>query len=338
MPLALLEDIAVPRLAPGLASMANNKKDIERRIKMIKMTDFFKKNSRLIITIGVLGLMVLAGLFLSKGFGGNDNRGYRLNEKSYAYNTESLYQHKSLYIGDASNISNLMRKLPFGNYVQNISLKTETQPYGITVNYLIKETNIDTETNALLFKTNAFIMFALLNNLDEITFDTGDTTPDNLYQYSRETSEKIYGTLLWDYSKNMKVFDKFVNTVAFEIIFSPDRYTPAMSSTQGIHLTALYPGQAETVRYSTQNGVFLTWSGAVSAGKKTIDLPYNMPACWSPFNASDNINESKNTLITVTAYSPDGKLVAEKTVTIQYDGSFYSIQPSLGVKRRSDQI
>lgn len=65
--LAVVENLNVPRLAPRLIGMVDDKKNIEKRIKMIKMMDFFKNRRKTTITIGVLCVAVLSSVLLTNG-------------------------------------------------------------------------------------------------------------------------------------------------------------------------------------------------------------------------------------------------------------------------------
>ncbi|AFM01550.1 MULTISPECIES: M56 family metallopeptidase [Desulfitobacterium] len=61
--LAVLEKINTKTtLMPRLVGMADDRKNIERRIKMIKMADFFNRNRPRIVLTGILCVVLLAGL------------------------------------------------------------------------------------------------------------------------------------------------------------------------------------------------------------------------------------------------------------------------------------
>ncbi|MBC8060743.1 MAG: M56 family metallopeptidase, partial [Clostridiaceae bacterium] len=50
--LMVLENISVTRLAPKLIGMVDDKKNMKRRIKMIKMSEFFKSKGRVVLVVG----------------------------------------------------------------------------------------------------------------------------------------------------------------------------------------------------------------------------------------------------------------------------------------------
>ena len=59
--------LSIPRFAPRLIGMVDNKKNIEKRIRMIKMTDFYKNRRKATITIGLLCVVVLSSILLTNG-------------------------------------------------------------------------------------------------------------------------------------------------------------------------------------------------------------------------------------------------------------------------------
>lgn len=63
----MIENLSIPRFAPRLIGMVDDKKNIEKRIRMIKMTDFYKNRRKATITIGVLCVVVLSSILLTNG-------------------------------------------------------------------------------------------------------------------------------------------------------------------------------------------------------------------------------------------------------------------------------
>ncbi len=53
--------------APRMIGMVDDKKNIEKRIKMIKKMDFFKKRRRVVFIIGVLCVLTMSGVLLTSG-------------------------------------------------------------------------------------------------------------------------------------------------------------------------------------------------------------------------------------------------------------------------------
>lgn len=63
--IAVLENFSLPKLTPRLIGMVDNKKNIERRIKMIKMSEIFNRKRAINFAAGMLCVTVLCGGLLT---------------------------------------------------------------------------------------------------------------------------------------------------------------------------------------------------------------------------------------------------------------------------------
>lgn len=63
--LSILASFNISKLAPRLVGMVDDKKNIEKRIKVIKMMDFFKSRQKTILIIGVICVVMLSGILLT---------------------------------------------------------------------------------------------------------------------------------------------------------------------------------------------------------------------------------------------------------------------------------
>ncbi len=63
--LAVLDSCNSPRLAPKLIGMVDDRKNIEKRIRMIRMTDFYKSKRRLVMATGTFCVVILGGVLLT---------------------------------------------------------------------------------------------------------------------------------------------------------------------------------------------------------------------------------------------------------------------------------
>ncbi len=68
--LLVLERFNTSKLAPRLVGMVDDKENIARRIKTIKMADFFKSRKRMVITTGILCIVVLSVFLLTSALPG----------------------------------------------------------------------------------------------------------------------------------------------------------------------------------------------------------------------------------------------------------------------------
>jgi bla regulator protein BlaR1 len=63
--IAILENFTRPLLAPGLLGMVKDRKSMERRIRMIKMAEIFKRKRNISIIVGIACILVLGGVLLT---------------------------------------------------------------------------------------------------------------------------------------------------------------------------------------------------------------------------------------------------------------------------------
>ena len=128
------------------------------------------------------------------------------------YNLEEISKHKTPYIGNSSKVSALVRHLPVSDPYfkqQYISLQTAQTPYGLTV-YYEPASDADyegvwpmVESNDVM-KTNALVLFSMIDNADEVTFafrnaqSQGklDTSKyDTFFTFQKAAFEEQYGDL-----------------------------------------------------------------------------------------------------------------------------------------------
>jgi bla regulator protein BlaR1 len=209
---------------------------------------------------------------------------------------------------------------------------------------------MDTDQIESTFRSNATIMFALIDNADTIVFrvyGTGEQPqPEDYkqYQYTRAEIQQNFDQDLREYSQDVQTFEDFLNAVhniealakemSIKILVFPEKYALLMSSTPGIRILAEYrdKGVVEKVRYSAETGNLFTWevaSGKISEVAPTIELPYGRPAYWTPatpWRGDPNVMDNK---VTITLFDQQGQIIGEKLIHIQYDGSmYYTVQSS----------
>lgn len=331
--LAVIENFNLPRLAPRLIGMVDDKKNIEKRIKMIKMMDFFKNRRRTVLVIGVICVAILSGILLTSGLTKRDsatNQG-KNSIQSNEYNAATLLKYKTAYVGDNSNVVNLLGSLPFASLRREVSLKTENKPYGISVNYDFRVSSMSTEAIEATFRNNAIVMFALIDNVDEINIYLTSFGGEQKYQYTRAQLQQSCVKDLREYAKDVKTFETILNNFSFRLLAYPEKYTLTMSSTPGIRILAQYGGMADKVIYSTTHGKLLTWdsaSGRIIEYGQNVELPLATPVYWTPL-VSGAVKDSNEIAIKATVLNKNARL-AEKQVNIKFDGStqFYTVLPS----------
>lgn len=323
--LAVLERFSTPSPIPKLLGMVDDKKNIERRIRMIKMAETFRAKRGRVLLAGLLCLAVLGGLLLTNGLTGEDAQPEPF---AAVYDVETLLSHRTPYVGNSSRVSNLLMALPLAEYRESLSLQTNETPYGVTVNYDFASTSLSGREIADTLRNNAAVMFTLIDNVDIITFRTAGINPSS-YRYERNELEQDFGKDLREFAANSDTLQLLLSSLIVKIHVFPNGYSPAMSHIPGIRVYAQYPGQqVNRVRYTAEHGTLLTWDvdqGTVSPAEQVFA---GEAVFWSPM-ASDQARVEQSDTITVTLLNASGEAIAQKQIVVDYDGEgFYSVRPS----------
>lgn len=115
---------------------------------------------------------------------------------------ENVIKYRSLYMGDASNLSHLVAELPLNEHVELIEL--DADDLAVVVDYDVKTTEIEEKAKQSVIY-NSTAAFALIENLEQVNMQF----QDKMYTVSRDRVEKWYGTTLVDF-KDPKVFQEKV--------------------------------------------------------------------------------------------------------------------------------
>lgn len=332
--ITILERFAAPNLAPKLLGMADDKKSIERRLKMIKMADFFKGKRKVAVIIGLLCIAILSGILLTNGLT-KDAKNEIQQSDSSLYNIEELYNNKTKYVGAHNKVGMIAHNLPYGSIMKSLALQTKSEPYGATVIYDTTKVNLDRAAMIQRLPDNAAVMFALIDNVSYLTFQIDDAGRSEEYKFSREEIQKGYDRDLREFAKSKDELMQLVESIYFKVFASPEKYSPAMSSTPGIRLLAIYDGgQVAKVRYQAKGGRMFTWntsSGKISDASKTLELSYKEEAYWSPI-IENSLPGLKSEEITITLLNESGKQIAQRKVVFQNEeGLTYTVKPALGI-------
>ena len=173
----------------GTTALQNGEKQITKRIKFIAS---FKKPKVYLSVLSLVIVLLVSGVCLT-------NSVKKDNSKNLIGTVvESLYDIKTPYVGNASAVGKIIGSLPYSEGLEYINFEVSTEPHrGVIVNYkkAVKEYNPEN-----MFK-NAKIMFALIDNLDEITF----TVDGENHEFSRADEAK--------YTNTKEEFDEFLKIV-----------------------------------------------------------------------------------------------------------------------------
>lgn len=163
----------------------------------------FAKNKPRVILMTVLLLLTVLGFELQQAKSAKDSS----SPSSSIYNAESLYKYKTPYVGDNSKVVHLIDNLPYANFREKVSLQTQAIPYGVTVYYDFSNAPKEPQQMEANFQTNAVILFALIENVDEITFVTKGTGQPPKYHYERSELQKNFAQDLRNYSKDISTLE-----------------------------------------------------------------------------------------------------------------------------------
>lgn len=111
---------------------------------------------------------------------------------------EKVEKYTSAYMGDASNMSALLRGLPYNQFTNGIELNADQ--YTLSVNYDVRTLeNLNDSRQTVIY--NATALMALIGNLEQVNFHFKDAT----YEVTRDRVEQWFGTTLVDF-KDAEVF------------------------------------------------------------------------------------------------------------------------------------
>lgn len=128
----------------------------------------------------------------------------KLQQDPNTHDFEKITKYETLYMGDASNLGNLLNELPLNEYKDGIELNSDDLI--LLVDYDVNTTEIEeTVKKSVIYNSTA--VFALIDNLQQIDMQFKDIT----YQISRDHVEQWFGTTLVDF-KDPEVFQEKVQS------------------------------------------------------------------------------------------------------------------------------
>ncbi|ENH96745.1 hypothetical protein J416_09044 [Gracilibacillus halophilus YIM-C55.5] len=99
---------------------------------------------------------------------------------------EDIFKYKDSFVGDNSAVGNIVRQLQGAEHFQDFELKTKDKPYGVILNYDWLNSEQKYKEAAI---HNATFIFALVQNVDWITFNFDDQE----YKITKENLQDWYG-------------------------------------------------------------------------------------------------------------------------------------------------
>ncbi|MEG2338408.1 MAG: DUF4825 domain-containing protein [Clostridium sp.] len=144
----------------------------------------------------IIGLILLLGL--SVFMIGCSSESKPSTEKPLT-KAEALLKYKNTLVGDNSNIGGILNQLPTSKYGDGFKLKTDSEPYELTINFKPGDKNKEEYLSLWNGKditstidSNSIALFALVDNLDVINYNVKDADVSS-YRVTREEIESKYG-------------------------------------------------------------------------------------------------------------------------------------------------
>lgn len=240
-----------------LAPLAFGEPDTKFRIKNVLN---YKKPVFWVSIVSVI-VLVLAGFCLIA------NPPKPAEEMSYA---EKLLQYRTEYVGDNSKVGGIVSELeyPEGVGYNFFQLFTGSPPLSITVRL-----DADTDTrnfytgavNQGTFQKNATILFALVGNVEYVSFELDDGVNEPyLMQYTRQWAEDNFNSL-WEQSASLQAFER--------LLYRIERMSERMDSLSNSTVIVGDSMQAGVRIYSVE----LADSISINNGTVSFTIPQDIP-------------------------------------------------------------
>ncbi|PEJ46695.1 DUF4825 domain-containing protein [Bacillus sp. AFS002410] len=113
-----------------------------------------------------------------------------------------IFQYKNSYLGNNSAVGNIIKQLPNNKEFKKMTLQTKQKPFGMTVSY----ENISVNPKNIVIN-NATFLFALIKNVEWITFEFADKK----YTLTRQQLNEWYGKDVRSYT-NENDLEELIHT------------------------------------------------------------------------------------------------------------------------------
>ena len=117
-----------------------------------------------------------------------------------------LFEQQGTYIGDNSNVRDIVQQLPHGDHLKKMELSTKEKPYQLTLRYGgYTDGQVEQKSNRTAIY-NATALFTLIPNVDQVNM----TIEDASYHFTKQQLRDWYGKdfTAYDNEKALKAFTK----------------------------------------------------------------------------------------------------------------------------------
>lgn len=236
---------------------------------------------------------------------------------------EDLFQYQGTLVGDNSAVGHIINELPHSNLLNEFSLETEVEPYGIQLEYDQTEDSFTENEMQELVLYNSSFLLGLVHNAEWITFDFGEIqhtiTRVELEEWHGksfteiESGNELKELVTKNTEDQAKVDQLFVNVTKLEI---PNQ------SYSHLHIQGVDQGgvAADTTKKAIQS------PDKINAFIEKVDgLEVTKPHKEDILRKLKQLNVSGNYMITL---SDDEKMVGKMyTISMFSDGTFMFQDP-----------
>jgi len=182
------------------------------------------KTILLLAAAGILLFGTVQGVILPKWE--RDRQAYEAAQQSpQTHDLQNIVKYQNKYMGNASNLSNLMHSLPLNDVRSTLELYPDTLAADIVYHAQTADIRPEKLERSLIY--NATAAFALIGNLDEIRFKFDDRT----YAAKRSSLEAWYGKKLPALTGSPKIWKPMVQ----EPLGDPDYVKKGIASLFTVH-------------------------------------------------------------------------------------------------------
>jgi beta-lactamase regulating signal transducer with metallopeptidase domain len=222
-----LLNLAIGKKMPVPSPLAFGESNVKLRIKNVL---HYKKPSFRVMLISVIVLTLMAVILISNPKA-MANISHEYSEKA-PYDVDILINNKTPYVGNNVKVVALIDSMPLpeGIFRDTVQLHTTETPFGLTIHYSMKDDTA--EVSEEQFLRNAVLLFALVDNLDEITH-LGHWNNQLLsstkfqFRYTREVANIIVGGDIRKFAADKKHLSELIDILLLLKDTDPDSNSSA---------------------------------------------------------------------------------------------------------------
>ncbi len=179
-----------------------------------------------VITFFLIALIFITRLLITNQYNANSYTVTGKNgEHSTGYDVNFLFENKTPYIGNHVKVETLNKGMPLPEGLTRgiLKLSTEKPPYRMTFHYHLKDDSIDLKDIAFIkneeqFLKNSILLFALIENADEVTHlgfwnNEALSSLPFTYTYTRADAERIIGSDVRDFAETKETLAELIEIV-----------------------------------------------------------------------------------------------------------------------------